>query len=71
MSQHHAGTVPLLEAEQENEVQKPETIVGDLGHDGKKTKLARISQIDTNLQFAECEQDIEDDLLEASLEQYQ
>jgi hypothetical protein len=71
MSQHHAGTVPLQEAEQGIEGQKPERTEGDLGHDAKTTKLSRISQIATNLQFAECERYIEDELLEASLEQYQ
>jgi hypothetical protein len=71
MSQHLAGTVPLLDAEQGTEGQKAKATVGDLEHGAEKTNLARISQVNTNLQFAECEQDIEDELLEASLEQYQ
>jgi hypothetical protein len=37
----------------------------------QKTNLARISEIDTDLKFTECDQDIEDELLEASLEEYQ
>jgi hypothetical protein len=71
MSQYHAGTVSSPEVEQETEEQKLETRAVDLEHEAKTTDLARISEITTGLRFAECEQDVEDELLEASLEQYQ
>lgn len=37
----------------------------------QKTNLPRISDINTSLRFAENSQDVEDELLEASLEKYQ
>lgn len=73
MSQHDAGTVPPPEVEQQNEEERFETRAGDPAHDEEKEKvnLARISDIDTGLRFAEREQNVEDELLEASLEEYQ
>ena len=40
-------------------------------HSRTKTHLARISEIDTGLRFAEREEDVDEELLEASLERYQ
>jgi hypothetical protein len=37
----------------------------------KKTNLARISKVKSSLQLAECGRDVEDELLEASLEEYE
>jgi hypothetical protein len=53
------------------EMETSESQEAEPEHFIQKTNLARISEIDTNLKFTECDQDIEDELLGASLEEYQ
>jgi hypothetical protein len=59
-----ASTRKIEEETSESKKAEPEHFI-------QKTNLARISEIDTDLKFTECDQDIEDELLEASLEEYQ
>lgn len=51
------------------ELKTPES-QDDQEHFSHKTNLARVSGIESGLKLAECDVDIEDELLEASLEEY-
>ena len=38
---------------------------------GQKTDVARICKVETTVQLAECDRDVKEELIEASLEEYQ
>ena len=71
MSQNDTGLVPPSTTEQESQGHPYGSLSDTLEHSRQKTHLARIPEIDTGLRFAEVEEDVEEDLLGASLEQYQ
>jgi hypothetical protein len=59
-----------VSSERNPELKTPES-QDDPEHVSHKTNLARVSGVESGLQLAECDVDIEDELLEASLEGYQ
>ncbi len=71
MSHSDIGPVPTLVSEQNAGKRTSDSREDDPEHSKQKTNLARLSEIDTRLGFAECTQDVADELLEASLEEYQ
>jgi hypothetical protein len=68
-SRLNSRSSPALELKSQIDI--PDAQECDLEHVTKRTNLARISEINSGLRFAECEEEIEDELLEASLEKYQ
>ena len=71
MSLSDADSIFIPPSQWKNETEMCESRPGNQEHDTLETKLVHISDIETGLQFAECDQDVEDELLAASLEEYQ
>ncbi|KAF7502913.1 hypothetical protein GJ744_004818 [Endocarpon pusillum] len=71
MSQHGTDPVSPSTTERASQGHAYGSLSDTPEHSRQKIRLARLPEIDTGLQFAECEEDVEEELLEASLEQYQ
>lgn len=71
MSQNGTDPVSPSTTERESQGHAYRSLSDMPEHSRQKRGLACIPEIDTGLQFAECEEDVEEELLEASLEQYQ
>lgn len=70
MSPSHADSVSPPAPEQQSEKETVISPEDDSEHVRNKTRVDRRWKIETDLEFAECEQDVEDELLDASLEEY-
>ncbi len=71
MSQNGTDPVSPSTTEREGQRHMSGPLLDTPEHSRKKTTLARVSEIDTGLRFAELEEDVDEELLEASLERYQ
>lgn len=71
MSQNDIDPFSSSTMEREGQGHMSDPLPDTPDHSRRKTHLASILEIDTGLRFAECEEDLNEELLDASLERYQ